>query len=36
MVLLPGSIDLIRAHVFAGDRVHGDDLAVPVLAKGET
>jgi transposase len=28
--------DLIRAHVFAGRRVHGDDTTVPVLAKGKT
>jgi transposase len=28
--------DLIRAHVFAGSRVHGDDTTVPVLAKGKT
>lgn len=27
---------LIRAHVMAGERVHGDDTPVPVLAKGET
>jgi transposase len=26
----------LRAHVFAGDRVHGDDTPVPVLAKGKT
>ena len=35
MVLRP-LYDLIRAHVFAGDRVHGDDRPVPVLAKGKT
>jgi transposase len=28
--------DLIRAHVFAGERVHGDETPVPVLAKGKT
>ena len=28
--------DLIRAHVLAGSRVHGDDTTVPVLAKGQT
>ena len=28
--------DLIRAHVFAGARIHGDDTTVPVLAKGKT
>ena len=27
---------LIRAHVFAGDRVHGDDTPVPVMAKHQT
>jgi hypothetical protein len=26
----------IEAHVFAGDRLHGDDTTVPVLAKGKT
>jgi hypothetical protein len=28
--------DLIKAHVFAAERVHGDDRPVPVLAKGKT
>jgi transposase len=28
--------DVIRAHVFAGQRVHADDTPVPVLAKGKT
>jgi hypothetical protein len=28
--------ELIRAHVFAGDRVHGDETTVPVLAKQQT
>jgi transposase len=28
--------DLIRAHVFSGSRIHGDDTPVPVLAKGQT
>jgi transposase len=28
--------ELIRAHVFAGQRIHGDDTPVPVLAKGRT
>jgi transposase len=28
--------DLIRAHVFAGGRVHGDETPVPVLAKHQT
>jgi transposase len=27
--------DLIAAHVLAGERVHGDDTTVPVLAKGK-
>ena len=27
---------LIRAHVLAADRLHGDDTTVPVLAKGKT
>jgi transposase len=35
-VLLRPLYDLIRAHVFAGERVHGDDTTVPVLAKGKT
>ncbi|MFX4887698.1 transposase, partial [Acinetobacter baumannii] len=26
----------IEAHVFAGERLHGDDTTVPVLAKGKT
>jgi transposase len=34
--LLRPLYDLIRAHVFAGDRVHGDDTTVPVLARGKT
>lgn len=29
-------IALIRAHVLAGARIHGDDTTVPVLAKGKT
>ena len=28
--------DLIRAHVMAGERIHGDDTTVPLLAKGKT
>jgi transposase len=28
--------DLIRAHVLAAERLHGDDTTVPVLAKGKT
>jgi transposase len=35
-VVLHPLYDLIRAHVFAGSRVHGDDTPVPVLAKGKT
>ena len=34
--LLRPLYDLIGAHVLAGDRVHGDDTTVPVLAKGKT
>jgi transposase len=34
-VLLPLA-DLIRAHVFNGDRIHGDETPVPLLAKGKT
>jgi transposase len=34
-VVLHPLYDLIRAHVFAGGRVHGDDTPVPVLAKGK-
>ena len=26
--------ELIKAHVFAAERIHGDDTTVPVLAKG--
>ena len=29
-------VALIRRHVFAADRLHGDDTTVPVLAKGRT
>jgi transposase len=35
-VLLRPLCDLIRTHVFAGDRVHGDETPVPVLAKHQT
>ena len=35
-VLLRPLYDLIRAHVLAAERVHGDDTTVPVLAKGKT
>src|SRR5262245_31543787 len=34
--LLRPLCDLIRAHVFAASRVHGDDTTVPVLATGKT
>jgi len=36
VALLRPLYDLIRAHVFAGDRVHGDDTTIPVLARGKT
>jgi transposase len=29
-------VAVIRAHVLAGERIHGDDTTVPVLAKGKT
>jgi transposase len=29
-------VALVRAHVLAGARIHGDDTTVPVLAKGKT
>ena len=29
-------VTLIRAHVMAAERIHGDDTTVPVLAKGKT
>ena len=29
-------ITLIRVHVMAAERIHGDDTSVPVLAKGKT
>jgi transposase len=35
-LLLRPLCDLIRDHVFAGARAHGDDTTVPVLAKGKT
>ena len=35
-VLLRPLAALIGAHVFAGERVHGDDTTVPVLAKHQT
>jgi hypothetical protein len=35
-VLLRSLYELIRAHVLAGHRVHGDETPVPVLARHET
>jgi transposase len=35
-VLLRPLYELIRSHVLAGERVHGDETPVPVLAKHET
>ncbi|MGO9816609.1 MAG: IS66 family transposase [Acidocella sp.] len=35
-VVLDPIVDLLVAHVFAGERVYGDDTTVPVLAKGQT
>ena len=35
-VLLRPLCELIGAHVFAGDRVHGDETPVPVMAKHQT
>jgi transposase len=29
-------VEVVRAHVFAAERLHGDDTTVPVLAKGRT
>ena len=29
-------VALIQAHVLAGERIHGDETTVPVLAKGKT
>ena len=34
--MLAPLVALIRAHVQAGARIHGDDTTVPVLAKGKT
>jgi transposase len=33
---LTSLVTLIRGHVFAADRIHGDDTTVPVLAKAKT
>jgi transposase len=35
-MLLRPLYDLIRRHAFAGERVHGDETPVPVLAKNQT
>jgi transposase len=35
-LVLDPIIKRIEAHVFAGERLHGDDTTVPVLAKGTT
>jgi transposase len=35
-MLLRPLYELIRRHVFAGERVHGDETPVPVLAKNQT
>lgn len=35
-ILLRGLVDLIEAHVLAGERIHHDDTTVPVLASGKT
>jgi transposase len=35
-LVLDPLIKRIEAHVFAGERLHGDDTTVPVLAKGKT
>jgi transposase len=34
--LLTPIAGMIRAHVFRGERIHGDDTPVPLLAKGKT
>ena len=36
VVALQPLYDLIRAHVLAADRLHGDDTTVPLMAKGGT
>jgi len=33
---VPPLIELIRRHVLAAERLHGDDTRVPVLAKYKT
>jgi transposase len=35
-VVLDPIVELLAAHVFAAERIHGDDTTVPVLAKGKT
>src|SRR6202171_2360533 len=34
--VLPPLLGRVEAHVFAAERLHGDDTTVPVLAKGKT
>ena len=34
--ILSPLVTLLQAHVLAGERLHGDDTTVPVLAKGKT
>lgn len=36
VAVLQPLVDLIRTHVMAGARIHGDDTTVPLLAKGKT
>jgi transposase len=35
-ILLRGLVELIEAHVLAGERIHHDDTTVPVMAAGKT
>ena len=35
-VLLHALVDLIEAHILAGERIHHDDTTVPVMAAGKT
>ncbi|WP_446740830.1 IS66 family transposase [Sphingomonas sp. CFBP 13728] len=36
IVLLRGPVDLIEAHILAGERIHHGDTTVPVIAAGKT
>jgi transposase len=36
VAVLQPLVDLVVAHVFAAERLHGDDTPVPLLAKGKT